>query len=196
MTKILTQGVAQRIIRDNQSYQLVAIIDGAPANTQFINNLQVLGQQRRLLSEVHQKLASLPKSATAEERTALQTQLSQIDARVTLNMQFMTKNYGYSVSHNYLLVPINSALLKKAINEEGAPIEDEAKAQLVAEFHTAEAYDELQALRQRAVELGSNPEKAAEFSALKEQLKDKFDFEVGSHYILQVRKGALYATVA
>ena len=172
------------------------MIEGAAANTQFINNLQVLGQQRALLAETHQKLTALPKSATAEERAAIQTQLSQIDARVTLNMQFMTKNYGYSVQHNYLLSPINSVLLQKAVDEAGTPIDDESKATLVAEFHTAESYDALQALRQRAVVLGNDESKKEEYEAVKTDLKDVYGFDVAQHYILQVRKGALYATVA
>ena len=195
-TKMLSQGVPQRIIRDNQAFQLVAFIEGAAANTQFINNLQVLGQQRRMLLEVRQKLSSLTKSATAEERAALQSQLNQIDARVTLNMQFMTKNYGYSVQHNYLLSPVNSALLKKAVDESGKPIDNEAQATLVAEFQTAESYDQLQALRQRAGQLGGDESKKAEFEIVKKELKDTYAFEVGCHYVLQVRKGALYATVA
>jgi len=195
MTKVLSHGIPHRIVRDNQSFQLVAMIDGAAANTQFIQNLQVLSQQRSLLAQASQQLASLPKSSSAEERSALQTQISQLDARVTLNMQFMTKNYGYSVQSNYLLSPVNSALLRKAVDEAGAVSEDEAKATVVAELHTTESYDELQLLRQRLTTLAQDESKKAEVEKIKEELKSKFSFDVNAHYILQIRKSALYATV-
>jgi len=196
MTKILSHGTPQRIIRDDQSYQLVAIIEGAASNTQFIQNLQIVGQQRRTLGELRQKLSALPKTASATEGQAIEAQIEQINTRLTSNMEFMTKNYGYSVQHNYLLSPIQSVLLLKALDDDGKPIEDEAKATLVAEFHTSESYEELQALRQRALTLGADPEKKDDFEKLKTELNEKFGFEVGKHYLLQVRKGALYATVA
>lgn len=196
MTKILSQGTPQRIVRNNQAYQLVAIIEGAPTNTQFIQNLQIVGQQRRALGELRKKLAALPKTSPVSEAQAIEAQIEQINTRLTSNMEFMTKNYGYSVQHNYLLSPIQSALLLKSIGEDGKPIEDEAKATLVAEFHTPEAYEELQNLRQRAIAIGSDPEKKEEFEKLKTELQEKYGFEVGKHYLLQVRKGALYATVA
>jgi hypothetical protein len=196
MTKILSSGIPQRIVRDAQAFQLVAIVEGAAANTQFINNLQVVGQQRRALADLRAKVDSLPKSATSEERSSLQTQINQLDARLTSNMAFMSKNYGYSVKHNYLLLPVYSALLKKAVNGAGAPIDDESKATLVAEFHTSDSYDQLQALRQRAAILASDANKKAEFEAVKAELSDKYAFDLNSHYILQVRKGALYATVS
>jgi hypothetical protein len=196
MTKILSSGVPQRIVRDTQAFQLVAIVEGAAANTQFINNLQVVGQQRRAIAELRQKAASLPKNATNEERSSLQAQINQLDARLTANMAFMSKNYGYSVKHNYLLLPVYSALLKKAVNDAGAPVDDESKATLVAEFHTSDSYDQLQALRQRAAILASDSTKRVEFEAVKAELIEKYAFDLNSHYILQVRKGALYATVA
>lgn len=195
MTKILNHGIPQRIVRDTQAFQLVALIEGAAANTQFINNLQVLGQQRKLLAEIRQKVAALPASATVEERAALQAQSLQLDNLVTKNVQFMTQHYGYSLEQNYLLNPVYSALLKKAVDENGKPIEDEAKSTLEAEFQTFEAYDAFQALRQRAQDLGSDETKKADYDAVKAELLEKYAFDVNSHYILQVRKGALYATV-
>jgi len=192
MTKILSHGTPHRIIRDNQSFQLVALIEGASANTQFIQNLQLVGQQRRGIEEVTKKIAT----AADSEKEGLQTQHAAIEASLNKNLEFMVKNYAYSVEHNYLLVPMQAALLLKALDEKGNPIEDEAKAKLVAEFLTAESYEELQALRQRALAAGANPDEQEQFEKLKVVLKDKFDFEVGQHYLLQVRKGALYATIA
>ncbi len=195
MSKILNNGIPQRIIRDTQSFGLVALIEGAAANTQFINNLQVLGQQRKALAELRQKIAALPATATVEDRAALQAQALQLDALVSKNVQFMTQHYGYSLDQNYLLNPVNSALLKKAVDENGKPIEDEAKATLAAEFQTFEAYEAFQSLRQRAQDLGSADSKSDAYAAAKAELLDTYGFDVGSHYILQVRKGALYATI-
>lgn len=191
MTKILSNGTPQRIIRDNQSFQLVAIIEGAAANTQFIQNLQLVGQQRRAVDEVAKKVSE----AAPADKDALQKQHAQVQESLAKNLEFMVKNYGYSVNHNYLLVPSQAALLLKALDDKGAPIEDESKATLVAEFLTAEAYEELQILRQRALTFAAQPEQQEAFEKLKVELKEKFDFEVGKHYFLQVRKGALYATI-
>lgn len=189
MTKILSHGIPQRIIRDNQSFQLVALIEGAGANTQFMQNLQVVGQQRQAHAELQKQIAAAP------EAEALKTQLAQLEERLTKNLEFMGKHYGYSVQHNYLLAPVQAALLLKASDADGKPVEDETKATLVAEFHTTEAYEELQALRQRALAAGTDETKKEEFEKLKTELHEKFGFEVGKHYVLQVRKGALYATI-
>jgi hypothetical protein len=195
MSKILNNGIPQRIIRDTQSFGLVAIIEGAAANTQFINNLQVLGQQRKALAELRQKIAALPATATVEERAALQAQALQLDALVSKNVQFMTQHYGYSLDQNYLLNPVNSVLLKKAVDENGKPIEDEAKATLAAEFQTFEAYEAFQSARQRAQDLGSADVNSPKYATAKTALLDTYGFDVAAHYVLQVRKGALYATI-
>jgi hypothetical protein len=195
MTKIINHGIPSRLIRDQQAYQLVAIIEGADANAQFINNLQVLGQQRRLLAELGQKLAALPETAPEAERDPLQKQIAELDSRLNQNLQFMVKTYGYSIQSNYLLTPVQSVLLQKAVEADGKIIEDEAKARLVLELQTAEAYDAFQQLRQKAGVLGADPAQAGEFAKVKAQLKEIYDFDVAGHYFLQVRKGALYATV-
>ncbi|AKC83608.1 hypothetical protein IMCC26134_13975 [Verrucomicrobia bacterium IMCC26134] len=196
MTKIHCHGIPQRIVTDTQSFQLVALIEGAAANTQFITNLQVLGQQRKALEELRQKLAALPPAASVEERAALQAQILQIDSLVTKNVQFMTQHYGYSLDQNYLLNPVFSVLLKKAVDDSGKPIEDETKASIVSEFQTVESYDSFQTLRQRAADIGGDTSKKADYEVLKKELNDRYSFDVDSHYVLQVRKGALYATVA
>jgi hypothetical protein len=196
MTKIHCHGIPQRIVTDTQSFQLVALIEGAAANTQFITNLQVLGQQRKALEELRQKLAALPPAASVEERAALQAQILQIDSLVTKNVQFMTQHYGYSLDQNYLLNPVFSVLLKKAVDDSGKPIEDETKASIVSEFQTVESYDAFQTLRQRAADIGGDTSKKADYEVLKKELNDRYSFDVDSHYVLQVRKGALYATVA
>jgi len=194
MTKILNHGIPQRIVRDTQAFQLVALIEGAAANTQFINNLQVLGQQRQLLAETQRKLAALPSSASIESRADVQAQLLQIENLVTKNVEFMTKHYGYSLDQNYLLNPVYSVLLQKALDDQGKPVEDEARATLEAEFQTFESYDAFQGLRQRASDLATNTANKTEFEAVKADLIEKYAFDLDKHYILQVRKGALYAT--
>ncbi len=191
MIKIVSQGIPQRLVRDNQAYHLVAAIEGAAANTQFMQNLQVVAQQRRALEELRAKTEAAP----AAEKAALESQAAQIEARLKPNLEFMAKTYAYSVQHNYLLVPVQSALLLKANDETGKPVEDEAKATLAAEFFGTEAYEELQALRQRLATLGGDASKQAEIDALKKQLSEKFGFDTGSSYFLQVRKGALYASI-
>lgn len=195
MTKIVSTGIPSRLVRDTQAYQLVAAIEGAAANAQFMQNLQVVTQQRRAADELRRKLAALPEGSPAAERDALHGQIAQVESKLKPNLEFMVKTYAYSTQHNYLLVPVQSALLLKALDEAGKPIEDETKAALVAEFFSAEAYEELQALRQRAAALAADATKSEALETVKTLLRDKFGFETGASYFLQVRKGALYASI-
>ena len=77
-----------------------------------------------------------------------------------------------------------------------ASIEDEAKASVESEFQTFEAYDAFQSLRQRAAHLAADAANKAEFEVAKNELNARYGFNFDAHYVLQVRKGALYATVA
>lgn len=199
MSTVITSGIAQRIVRDKSAFELIALIEGAAANKQFMTNLQVINQQRQLLGKARADEQRLPKNAKADERAKLAKIISDLEARVTLNMQFMTKNYGYSVSHNYLLVPVRAALLKKAVDGAGNTLEDEEISERVSELNSSEEYDQLQALRAKysALKAGKAGKGAKETDAeeLRKELFTRFNFDVDSHYILQILKGALYASV-
>jgi len=199
MSNLLHTGAPNRLVRDDGAYELIAVIDGAGANKQFIANLQVINGQRQGLGELRSKIASLPKSAAASEKAGLESKAKEIEGRLTSNMEFMAKNYGYSVSRNYILMPLQANLLEKAKDEEGKFIEDESRATLVKTLGSTEEYDAFELLRRQHVEALQKKEKgqgtAKEAEALGKRLVDEFGFKAGGNYALQITKGALYAKV-
>jgi hypothetical protein len=195
MPTLIQSGVPSHLVRDDGAYNLVAAIDGPGANKQFIANLQVINAQRQALGELTKKLTALPKNTPPEERTQLSKRAGEIEASLVKNMEFMTKSYGYSIHHNYLLIPLKANILEKSMTEDGKPIEDEALATLVKSIESTQAYEHFEALRATYVKEsgeGGNPQSAQEAA---DQLLADYGFKVKGNYILQIAKGALYASV-
>lgn len=193
MSTLLQSGAPNHLVRDDGSYSLIAIIDGAGANKQFISNLQVINVQRQALGELRNKVSSMPKSATDSERSGLTKRAAEIEASLVKNMDFMTKSYGYSTDQNFLLVPLKANVLEKGKDEEGNFSEDETKGSLVKTINSTEAYEHFESLRAEysaAAAEGGDTEKAEETAGA---LKSEYSFDVKGNYILQIIKGALYA---
>lgn len=193
MSTLVQSGVPNHLIRDDGSYSLIAVIDGAGANKQFISNLQVVNVQRQALGEIRTKIASMTKDS--EEKSQLIKRTGEIEASLVKNMEFMTKSYGYSIQHNYLLIPIKANILQKGKDDEGKFSEDETKATLMKSIHSTEAYEHFESLRQTYTKEsaeGGDKAKADEAAA---QLEAEYGFDVKGNYILQITKGALYANV-
>lgn len=188
-------GVPNHLVREDGSYNLVAAIDGAGANKQFIANLQVINAQRNALGELTKKLTALPKNTPPGERAQLVKRAGEIEASLVNNMEFMTKSYGYSIHHNYLLIPIKANILEKSLSSDGKPCDDETSATLVKSIESTQAYEHFEALRAAYTKEsgeGGNPEIAQDAA---DQLLSDYGFKVKGNYILQIAKGALYASV-
>lgn len=195
MPSLVPSGVPNHLVREDGAYNLVAAIDGPGANRQFIANLQIINAQRQALGEVTKKLSALPKNTPPAERKHLAERAGEIEASLVKNMDFMTKSYGYSIHHNYLLVPLKANILEKSLTAEGKPCDDEAHATLVSSIESTQAYEHFEALRAVYVKEsgeGGNPTKAQEVA---DQLLSDYSFNVQGSYILQIAKGALYASV-
>jgi hypothetical protein len=187
-------GVPSHLVREDGAYNLVAAIDGPGANKQFIANLQVINAQRQALGELTRKLTALPKNTPSDERAQLSKRAGEIEAGLVKNMEFMTKSYGYSIHHNYLLIPLKANILEKSISEDGKPSEDESLATLVKSIESSQAYEHFEALRAayaRESREGGDPALAQDAA---EQLLSDYGFKVQGNYILQISKGALYAS--
>ncbi|MFD2257666.1 hypothetical protein ACFSSA_13365 [Luteolibacter algae] len=194
MSTLVQSGVPSHLVRDDGSYNLIAIIDGAGANKQFISNLQVINVQRQALGEIRTKVASLPKES-ADEKAQYTKRAAEIEASLVKNMEFMTKSYGYSIQHNYLLIPVKANILEKAKDEEGKPSDDETKATLVKNILSTEEYDHFEQLRQSYAKESGEGGDSAKAEEVAGQLKVDYSFDVKGNYILQITKGALYASV-
>lgn len=187
-------GVPSHLVREDGAYNLVAAIDGPDANKQFIANLQVINAQRQALGEVTRKRTALPKNTPPEERAQLAGRAGEIEASLVKNMEFMTKSYGYSIHHNYLLIPLKANILEKSMAEDGKPSEDESLATLVKSIESTQAYEHFEALRTtyaKESREGGDPALAKDAA---DQLLADYGFKVQGNYILQIAKGALYAS--
>lgn len=193
MSTLVQSGVPNHLVRDDGSYNLIAVIDGAGANKQFISNLQVVNVQRQALGEVRTKIASMPKDSG--EKTQLTKRADEIDASLVKNMKFMTKSYGYSVQHNYLLIPIKASILQKGKDVEGNFSDDESKASVVNDIISTEVYEHFESLRQTYSKNAAEGGDQAKANEAATQLLTDYDFDVKGNYILQITKGALYADV-
>lgn len=190
----IPSGLPNHLIRDDGAYNLVASIDGAGANKQFIANLQAVNVQRHALGELTKKLTALPKTTPPDERSELARRAAEVEAELVKNMEFMTKSYGYTIHQNYLFVPIKANILKKSMTAAGKPNEDENSATLVKSIDSKEAYEHFEALRAKYVkEVGEGGDRAGAQEAADQLLSD-YAFDVKGNYILQIAKGALYAS--
>lgn len=195
MSALLQSGAPNHLVRDNGSYNLIAVIDGAGANKQFISNLQVINVQRQGLGELRTKISAMPKSAAESEKAQLTKRAAEVEASLVKNMEFMTKSYGYSVQHNYLLIPLKANILEKGSDDEGKPSEDETKGKLVKTINSTEAYEHFEALRKEYSSSAAKEDEMTKADEAADTLKSEYGFDVKGNYILQITKGALYANV-
>lgn len=199
MAGIFQSGVPNHLVRDDGSYNLVAIIDGAAANRQFIANLQVINSQRQALGEFRAKIAALPKNAPQVASEDLGKKSKDVEALLTANMEFMRKNYGYSALDNYILVPLHAEILEKGKDEKGNVSEDAAHGKLVKVIDSTEGYERFERLRAQQIEALRKKDVDASTDEIAKQcaarLDEEFGFKAGGNYILQIVKGVLYSKV-
>ena len=199
MAGIFQAGVPNHLVRDDGAYQLVAVIDGAGANRQFIANLQVINSQRQALGDFRSKIAALPKNSSKAESGDLEKKSKDVEALLTANMEFMKKNYGYSASDNYILIPLHAEILEKGNDDKGNVSEDAAHGKLVKVIDSTEGYERFERMRAQYLEslrkkdTDASSEETAKQCA--EQLEREFAFKAGGNYILQIVKGVLYSKV-
>lgn len=131
------KNVKARLKRNDGDYALVAVIEGEEANARLTNALQVVGNQRQLLSNLHRELASIPKEAV-NQRELIAGRINQLESRIGQNLLFLRKNYAYSLQQKYLLVPEKASLVSAS---------SEGKRSVVHEFKKFEDYQNFQSQR-------------------------------------------------
>lgn len=194
-------GAPERLVRDDGAYRLIAVIDGAEANKRFLANLQVVNAQRQALAGLRAKIAAPPApSAAGAAKADLEAQAKEIETRLTANLEFMVKNYGYSAQCNYILVPLRANLLEKARDSAGKVVEDDNRATLVKVLGSTGEYDAFESLRAQQIEAQHKKESGGDdggaADALAKRLSDEFGFRAGGgNYVLRIIKGALYSKV-
>jgi hypothetical protein len=141
----------------------VAVIEGEEANRKLTSSLQIVGAQRQRLLGLSRQYDQLP-AASIQQRELIAGEILKARQILARNLQFMARNYGYSLQFNYRLVPHAASLLLITTGEDG-----KQASKLAHEFKDAVSYERFQKMRDDYLLLGVNEaKKAAADAAAKE----------------------------
>jgi hypothetical protein len=204
-------------------YQIVAVIEGAEANSKLTQNLQVIGAQRQRLLALTQQYDRLPAEAV-QQRELVAGEVMAARRTLEQNLRFMAQGYGYSLQFNYRLVPHAASLHKVTKGADDKPV-----SELAHQFSDAKTYEAFQKLREEylmqtvaEVKAAAGEEDAAvpgepelvdpeapladpvaadepdfepseELKAMERKLIAEYDFDPKLNYQVNLEKTALYA---
>lgn len=140
------------IEQNGQKFIHVSTINTAEANTQFIQNVQLVQRQRQMMVELDQRAKT---ALTEEERKAALAKIKEIGKKLDENNQAMAKAYGYSLTRDYLHQVLKTRIFLKLTEEEYAAAKNDAnvpadhllvkgddKFRLISEIPGAEANEQ------------------------------------------------------
>ena len=148
------------------NYQLVAVIEGEEENRKLTSSLQIVGAQRQRLLGLSRQYDRLP-AASIQQRELTAGEILKARQTLARNLQFMARNYGYSLQFNYRLVPHSASLHLVTTGEDGKPA-----PRLVHEFKDATSYERFQKMRDDYLLLSVNEAKQAAAEAAEEKADD------------------------
>ena len=108
----------------------VSTLSTVEANREFMRNVQVIAQLRQTLIRLgeHRKIAF-----TEEERKVTDEKIKELTEQLNTGDQTMAKSYGYSLSRDYIHVPVVTYVYLKLTEEEYAKMKEEEKDLKVGE---------------------------------------------------------------
>ena len=136
-----SRGVPATLEDPNGSYELVAVIEGEEANRRLTSSLQVIGGQRQRLLNLSRQYDGLP-ADSVKQRELLAGEILTTRQTLTRNLQFVARNYGYSLKNEYRLVPHSASLFLISKTEGEKPT-----LKNVHEFTSAASYTEFRKMR-------------------------------------------------
>lgn len=109
------------IERDGQKYLLVSKLDSVKANEEFMKNVQIIGQLRQALLKLdeHRKMAF-----TEEEKKATDEKIKELSDKLTEGNKTMADVYGYSLTRDYVHIPVVTNVYLKLTDEEYDKMKD------------------------------------------------------------------------
>lgn len=109
------------IERDGQKYLLVSKLDSVKANEEFMKNVQIIGQLRQALLKLdeHRKIAF-----TEEEKKATDEKIKELSDKLTEGNKTMAEAYGYSLTRDYVHIPVVTNVYLKLTDEEYEKMKD------------------------------------------------------------------------
>lgn len=130
----------------------VSTLSSVEANQEFMRNVQVIAQLRRALIKLdeHRKLAF-----TEEERKATDEKIKELTEQLNTGNQTMAKSYGYSLSRDYIHVPVVTYVYLKLTEEEYAKMKEEEKDLKVGEDFLVKEDDKYRRVAQITNEQGN-----------------------------------------
>lgn len=110
------------IERDGQKYLLISTLPTVAANEEFMKNVQIIGQLRQMLV----KLGEHRKNAfTDEERKVTDEKIKECTDKLNEGNQKMAEAYGYSLTRDYVHIPVVTYVYLKLTDEEYAKMKEE-----------------------------------------------------------------------
>ncbi len=169
--------IAPRLVNNDGSFELLAVIDGADANKQFVKNLDIVRAQKVVLKKLNDE---------TEKTDETKQKIADIEKKLQENTDLMAKIYGYKADLDYIYIPARSALVKL--------VDD--KKELIKKIESPKTHQKLQGMRSKYAELSKKDgESSAEAQALAAELLKEFNYDVKSKYEIEIGKGVLYRKV-
>lgn len=169
--------IVPRLVKNDGAFELLAVIDGADANQQFIKNLQIVKAQQMALKQLKDQNDKSDESKKKVE---------DLEKKLQENTAQMVKLYAYNPASDYIFVPVKSALVKTVDN----------KKQLIKRLDSPSEHNKLLAMRAKyAAAKKKDGENSAEAQELAKKLMQEFSCDVKSNCEVDVNKGALYRKI-
>ncbi len=136
------------IEQNGQKYINISSINSAAGNDEFLKNVQIVnGERQRLVA-----LEEMKKTAMSDEfKKSIDTEMKLLGERLNEDNKKMVETYGYSVSRDYIHMPVVTLVYLKLTEEEYAKVKEEKdlkegdvlvrgddKYRLIAKIPTAE----------------------------------------------------------
>ena len=133
----------------------VSTLSTVEANQEFVRNVQVISQLRQTLIKLneHRKMAF-----TEEERKATDEKIKELTEELNKGDQTMAKSYGYSLSRDYIHVPVVTYVYLKLTEEEYTKMKEAERELKVGEDFLVKGDD-----KYRRVSVISNEQGNLEF---------------------------------
>jgi co-chaperonin GroES (HSP10) len=169
--------IAPRLVNNDGSFELLAVIDGAEANKQFVKNLDIVRAQKVILKKLNDE---------TEKTDETKQKIADVEKKLQENTDLMAKIYAYKADSDYLFIPVRSALVKV--------VDD--KKELIKKIESPKTHHELQGMRAKYAELSKKDgESSTEVQALAAELLKEFNYDVKLKYEIEIGKGVLYRKV-
>lgn len=133
----------------------VSTLSTVEANQEFVRNVQIISQLRQTLIKLneHRKMAF-----TEEERKATDEKIKELTEELNKGDQTMANSYGYSLSRDYIHVPVVTYVYLKLTEEEYTKMKEAEKELKVGEDFLVKGDD-----KYRRVSVISNEQGNLEF---------------------------------